>query len=185
MRQYVNDIAGLRQLTAADLEPVLSLMEANHDFLAPTSPLPPGEPFDPGRTLTSLRNRISDSAAATALAMVIIDGEGTLVGTLNVNSIIRGAFQSASLGYWVAEARNGQGLASAAVELAKEVATGELSLHRLQAETLIDNRGSQRVLEKNGFVRYGIAPDYLRIAGRWQPHALYQVTFGPASGSVD
>jgi ribosomal-protein-alanine N-acetyltransferase len=31
------------------------------------------------------------------------------------------------------------------------------------------------VLERNGFVRSGVAPAYLSIAGRWQDHALYQL----------
>jgi [ribosomal protein S5]-alanine N-acetyltransferase len=35
---------------------------------------------------------------------------------------------------------------------------------------------SQRVLERNGFVRYGMAPNYLNINGRWQDHIMYQVT---------
>ena len=30
-------------------------------------------------------------------------------------------------------------------------------------------------LELNGFVRYGLAPQYLLIADRWQDHALFQV----------
>ena len=37
------------------------------------------------------------------------------------------------------------------------------------------NLASRRVLTKNGFVLYGLAPDYLKIAGRWQEHALHQV----------
>jgi ribosomal-protein-alanine N-acetyltransferase len=55
------------------------------------------------------------------------------------------------------------------------IAFEELKLHRVQAETLLHNVASQRVLERNGFVRYGVAPDYLQIAGEWQDHAMYQV----------
>lgn len=113
----------------------------------------------------------------TALPMVIADEAGNLVGTLNINSIIRGAFQSASIGYWVSQDRNGEGFASAAVAAAKRIASDQLGLHRLQAETLIDNEASQRVLIKNGFVQYGQAPEYLKIAGRWQENRLFQVTF--------
>jgi [ribosomal protein S5]-alanine N-acetyltransferase len=58
------------------------------------------------------------------------------------------------------------------------VAFGELNLHRVQAETLVYNVRSQRVLEHNGFVRIGMAPAYLNIAGRWQDHILYQVVKG-------
>jgi ribosomal-protein-alanine N-acetyltransferase len=54
------------------------------------------------------------------------------------------------------------------------VAFVELELHRIEAGTLLDNVASQRVLERNGFVRFGVAPGYLNIAGRWQDHAMYQ-----------
>ena len=56
-----------------------------------------------------------------------------------------------------------------------QLAFGELRLHRVKAGTLLHNVGSQRVLERNGFVRFGVAPSYLKIAGRWQDHALYQL----------
>ena len=55
------------------------------------------------------------------------------------------------------------------------MAFGELGLHRIQAETLLHNIRSQRVLERGGFVRIGMAPAYLNIAGTWQDHILYQV----------
>jgi ribosomal-protein-alanine N-acetyltransferase len=37
------------------------------------------------------------------------------------------------------------------------------------------NERSQRVLERAGFVRYGVAPRYLKIAGRREDHILYQI----------
>ncbi len=36
------------------------------------------------------------------------------------------------------------------------------------------NAGSQRVLARNGFSRIGLAPQYLRIAERWQDCVLHQ-----------
>jgi ribosomal-protein-alanine N-acetyltransferase len=47
-------------------------------------------------------------------------------------------------------------------------------MHRLEAGTLVDNVASQRVLEKNGFERIGLARAYLRIAGAWRDHILFQ-----------
>ena len=79
------------------------------------------------------------------------------------------------MGYWVGAGDNGRGLATAAVRDVVRVAFEDLGLHRVQAETLLHNARSQRVLERAGFVRFGVAPAYLRIAGRWQDHAVYQV----------
>lgn len=92
-----------------------------------------------------------------------------------LNEIVRGPLQSCSLGYWVSASDNGRGVATAAVRDIIRVAFEELGLHRIQAGTLLHNVRSQRVLEHNGFVRFGVAPEYLNIAGEWQDNALYQV----------
>jgi [ribosomal protein S5]-alanine N-acetyltransferase len=167
----------VRPLERKDIPALAELTRANREFLASTSPLRPDEHFtDEGQERAAL-DSLQSAENGTALPLVIVDRIGNLVGTLNINSIIRGAFQSASIGYWVSEDHNGRGVASAAVAAAKRIASDRLGLHRLQAETLVDNAASQRVLLKNGFVRYGQAPDYLKIAGRWQHHLLFQVTF--------
>ena len=77
---------------------------------------------------------------------------------LGVSNIVEGPFRSANLGYWVARDHNGRGIATAAVGLAVGWAFEERGLHRLEAGTLLDNVGSQRVLEQNGFSEIGISP---------------------------
>jgi ribosomal-protein-alanine N-acetyltransferase len=79
------------------------------------------------------------------------------------------------LGYWVGLEHNGRGHATKAVADIKRVAFEELGLHRIEAATLLHNAASQRVLDRNGFVRFGVAPSYLKIAGEWQDMAIYQV----------
>lgn len=158
----------------ADVPALSTLIRANREFLAPTSPLRPDDHFTDAGQEHAARNLLEAARHGSCLPMLIVDPAGGIVGTLNINSIIRGVFQSASIGYWVARDRNGEGIASRAVAAALGVAFIELGLHRIQAETLLDNPASQRVLLKNGFVQYGAAADYLEIAGRWQPHALFQ-----------
>ncbi|HCH48484.1 MAG TPA: N-acetyltransferase [Glutamicibacter sp.] len=80
--------------------------------------------------------------------------------------MVHGAFQSASLGYWIEKEHCGQGLASQAVVALLSMARNDLGLHRMEASTLLHNYGSQRVLEKNGFAQIGMAPNYLKINGR-------------------
>ena len=125
--------------------------------------------------LSALRAALTEHELGLGYPLVVLDDGGAIVGRITVSGIVRGAFQSGNLGYWVAEAVNGQGLASSAVASAKELAFGELGLHRLQAATLLHNVASQKVLARNGFVQIGMAPEYLSIAGRWQDHLLFQV----------
>jgi ribosomal-protein-alanine N-acetyltransferase len=84
------------------------------------------------------------------------------------------ALLSGNIGYWVAEDSNGLGHATKAVTATVWLAFEDLGLHRVQAETLVHNEPSHRVLVKAGFTRYGLAPAYLRIAGAWQDHVMYQ-----------
>ena len=174
----------LRPLETKDIPALAELTRVNREFLAPTSPLRTEEYFTDAGQERAVLESLQAAENGTALPMVIVDARGTLVGTLNFNSIIRGAFQSASIGYWVSQDRNGEGFASAAVAAAKRIASERLALHRLQAETLIDNEASQRVLIKNGFIQYGQAPEYLKIAGRWQENRLFQVTFPDAEQEI-
>lgn len=105
----------------------------------------------------------------------IVSG-GAIVGTISLSNVARGFFQSANVGYWIDRAHNGKGLATRALAELVDVAFGELGLHRLEAGTLVDNFASQRVLENNAFERIGLARRYLRIAGEWRDHVLFQRT---------
>lgn len=51
---------------------------------------------------------------------------------------------------------------------------GRHGLHRVEAGTLVDNLASQAVLRRTGFTLIGRAPGYLRIAGQWRDHLLFQ-----------
>jgi [ribosomal protein S5]-alanine N-acetyltransferase len=55
------------------------------------------------------------------------------MGVINLNNIIRGAFQNAFLGYYALGPFAGQGLMREGMELVLEYAFGELKLHRVEA----------------------------------------------------
>src|SRR5690606_35898957 len=165
----------LRLLRADDAGPLAELLSDNRAFLAPWEPLRDDDFSTAEGQRDAIARALDAHAAGAGVPLVILDAEGGIAGRLDINGITRGALQSASLGYWVAADRNGRGLATGAVAEAKQIAFAELGLHRLQAETLLHNTASQRVLKKNGFTPYGVAPQYLKIAGEWQDHVLYQV----------
>lgn len=115
-----------------------------------------------------------DRAVDRSHALVITDDANALLGRLTRASVVRGAGQFCSLGYWVAREVTGRGVATAAVGQALRTAFDDLGLHRVQAEILPHNHASRRVLERHEFERYGLAPRYLKIAGTWQDHELWQ-----------
>jgi len=170
-----------RLITMQDAAVLAELLCANRAFLAPWEPVRGKDYF----TIDGQRAVIHDVLArhdqGSVLPHVITDDSGRLVGRITLNGIVRGPFQSCSMGYWVSAADNGRGFATAAVREIIRVAFTELGLHRIQAETMLHNVRSQRVLERNSFARIGMAPAYLCIAGEWQDHILYQVVNSPAA----
>ncbi|MGY1885177.1 GNAT family N-acetyltransferase [Blastococcus sp. SYSU DS0753] len=164
------------RLLALDDAPVLThLVRADREFQAPWEPARDERWYTEAGQRTDVRAALERHDAGLALPCVILDDSGAVVGRITLNNVVRGAFQSGSLGYWVASAANGRGLATRAVAEMLRRAFTDLALHRVEAGTLLHNAASQRVLQRNGFERYGVAPHYLRIAGRWQDHVLFQV----------
>jgi ribosomal-protein-alanine N-acetyltransferase len=166
-------MAVTRLITADDAHVLAELQQANREFLAPWSPRRDAR----HATLEGQRLAIADALArharGTALPHVIVS-EGAVVGRVTLSDITRGTFSSCHLGYWVSESHNGRGLATAAVSEILDIAFNELGLHRVEAGTIPHNARSRAVLERNGFVRFGYAPSYLKIDGEWQDHVLYQ-----------
>lgn len=164
-----------RLLEPGDAPVLADLVTRNREFLAPWEPVRPEAYF----TLDGQAKVIADSleryAEGTQVPRVILDESEAVVGRINLNNVVRGAFQSASVGYWLAQEAGGRGLATAAVAHMVTVGFQLEGLHRLEAGTIPENVRSQAVLSRNGFVQFGHAPRYLSIAGRWQDHLLFQL----------
>jgi [ribosomal protein S5]-alanine N-acetyltransferase len=164
-----------RLITPGDAPVLAELQRVNREYLAPFEPARSEGYFTEAGQLAVIEQALTEHEQGRNLPKVILDDGAGVVGRITLNGIVRGAFQSCSVGYWVSQSVSGRGLATAALREIIGVAFGELGLHRMQAETLLDNVASQRVLERNGFGRIGMAPSYLKIAGRWQDMILYQL----------
>jgi ribosomal-protein-alanine N-acetyltransferase len=159
----------IRPLRADDAAELAALYASNRDFLAPFEPTRPPEFF----TADGQRDRLARQLEGETHPFVILDGDA-IAGTINLFNIVRESLQSGTIGYWVDHARNGRGLATGAVGEIVAYAFDELDLHRVEAATLVDNTSSQRVLERNGFERIGLARRLLRIDDEWRDFFLFQ-----------
>lgn len=162
-----------RPLHPEDAEVLAALLVESREFLAPFDADRGEEWFTVEGQVAAVDDILDRERQGLVVPRVIV-ADGQVVGRINLNNVVRGAFQSASVGYWVGEPWTRRGLASAAVAELADLAFADLGLHRLEAGTLVDNVASQKVLQRNGFERFGLAPRYLRIAGRWQDHVLFQ-----------
>jgi len=98
------------------------------------------------------------------------------IGEINLNSVHRGPFQSAYVGYWIDERSAGRGYMPEAVVALARFAFEELHLHRIQVAIIPRNVASRRVVEKLGLRAEGIAERYLEINGVWEDHVRYALT---------
>jgi len=164
-----------RPLTLEDAPQLADLVRTWREFLAPWEPDRDESWFTVDGQRTMIERGLEDQQRGAACLHVILDDDGCVVGRVSLNNVVRGPFLSCHLGYWLAEPATGRGLATAAVQELVALGFTELGLHRVQAGTLLHNVPSQKVLHRNGFARFGLAPAYLKIAGRWQDHYLYQL----------
>jgi ribosomal-protein-alanine N-acetyltransferase len=171
----------LRLLAPDDAPALAEAYARNAEHLAPWEPARADDFATEPVQAMRIENLLGGMQRGVALPLVLArptaersSAGDEIVGTLTLSGITRGAFESADLGYWTDHALQGRGIMSAAVSAVVGIARDDLGLHRLQASTLPENERSQRVLARAGFERFGLARDYLRIAGHWRDHVLFQ-----------
>jgi len=169
----LTDTVRVRVLHRSDAGPLADAYLRNREHLAPWEPLRSEDFFTVSGQAASIESKLGLFIAGSDVPWVLLEGS-RIIGVMNLSGIVRGPFLSAHLGYWVDKDMTGQGIGSAALEFAIQAARNQLGLHRLQAATLPHNAASQRILKRAGFEEIGLAPQYLRIAGSWQDHILFQ-----------
>ncbi|SDK93279.1 Protein N-acetyltransferase, RimJ/RimL family [Nocardioides sp. YR527] len=135
----------LRPFTDADAEPLFALQSDEYVLRYWDSP-PWTEPARAGQFIARSHAMAEEGSGAR----LVIERDSTFVGWCTLNSW-NPEFRSASLGYCLARAGWGQGIATEAVGALLEWAFDTLDLNRVQAEADTRNAPSARVLEKLGF----------------------------------
>ena len=79
----------------------------------------------------------------------------------------------AECGYAVSTAYQGRGIMPIALQRLLDELFTETDLYRVEARCATDNRSSQRVLEKLGFIREGVLRRYFQLDGKRVDNYLY------------
>jgi [ribosomal protein S5]-alanine N-acetyltransferase len=162
----------------ADVRDIVRYYRDNMAHLQPFSPTYTAGFLEVATWTEQVHFRAREYAAREAFRAFIFarPEPSRIVGNINLTQVIRGAFQSANLGYALAGAEQGRGYMSEAVSAMVAFAFGEWDLHRVAASYMPRNARSGSVLERCGFHVEGHAKDYLQIDGRWEDHVLTAVT---------
>jgi RimJ/RimL family protein N-acetyltransferase len=97
-----------------------------------------------------------------------------VMGSVDINQINRD-HNFGNIGYWVASAYSGKGIATAAVKLVTQFGFTEASFARLEIVTQVENIASRRVAEKVGAKLECIARNRLVGWGKSHDAAVYSL----------
>ena len=130
---------------------------------------PPGDLDAYHRYVHSLRRR------NRAGFLVVDDDSEELVGVINVNEIVLGAFRSAYLGYYAFVPFAGRGLMHQGMRKLIDHCFRELRLHRLEANIQPENARSISLVQGLKFQKEGYSPRYLKVCGKWRDHERWAI----------
>jgi [ribosomal protein S5]-alanine N-acetyltransferase len=139
------------------------------------------KPFDPARPadyweLPMVADRLFAQVAeaerdrSLCLFITLKSDPEVVIGAINLRNILRGALMGATLGYGLAPEAVGHGYMTEAAKRVVEIGFHDLGLHRVEVNIMPRNARSLAVAERTGFVREGLSPRYLHIAGTWEDH---------------
>ncbi|MEU5861950.1 MULTISPECIES: GNAT family protein [unclassified Nonomuraea] len=167
----------LRPLTLSDQDEFCSLVRASAALHLPWMQLP-----STAEGFRAWMHRFDDGLNLGFL--IRVRETGAVAGTVNINSIIRGRYQGASVGYAAFAPSAGRGYMTEGLTLTLRHAFTDLRLHRLEANIQPGNEASLALARRLGFRYEGLSAAYLYIDGAWRDHERWSIT-APAPWTPD
>jgi ribosomal-protein-alanine N-acetyltransferase len=150
--------------------------QRNAAHLAPWDPPSPPDLATEALQRERMVKALADVAAGALLRWWLqpLQDSSSLVGSIGLSQIARGAFQNAMLGYAIDADCQAQGLMREALQAVIEHAfSPAVHLHRIQANVRPENVRSVALLQRLGFEDEGLAREYLFINGAWRDHRMF------------
>ncbi len=162
----------LAPLRPAHTMPLYALTDANRDYLRQWLPW-----LDHVRASDDTGTFIEScmaSAAAGGAANFAIFHDGVLCGVAGFHAI-NPIHRAGSIGYWLAEAYTGKGIATESVRSLLKTGFDDLGLHRIEIRCAVDNHRSRAIPERLGFTHEGTLRQSEWLYSRYVDQALYSL----------
>lgn len=165
----MNELIKLNELTSEHKQRFIAAMRNSRQLHYPFTTAPQNEEeFD-----SYLQRYQSDNHQS----YVAENANKDIIGVFNISEIVRGVFHSGYLGYYANVDFAAKGLMSQALKLVLNEIFTTLKLHRIEANIQPTNTASIALVSRNGFLKEGFSPRYLKINGMWCDHFRFALTY--------
>ncbi|GAA3719087.1 GNAT family protein [Nonomuraea antimicrobica] len=161
----------IRYISLQDFEELAVLHEESAELLArwmPGAPITTYDDFE--RYLARFDGPLHEGF------LICLRDTGAIVGRVNINNIIRGTHQCATIGYSAFASTARRGYLTEGLGLLVAYAFGEMALHRLEANIQPSNTASLNLIKRVGFQREGYSPNFQFVDGAWRDHERWAIT---------
>ena len=160
-------------LTPDDYELLAKYERDNRSYLSQWEPIRSAEYFSLEETQKRLKLNFQDFKLGSSISLVGFDkSKSEIIGLCSFSNIVHGVFQACNLGYSISAKKQGKGLMFEMLHASIQYVFTEYNLHRIMANYIPSNTRSEKLLDRLGFKKEGLAKSYLKISGSWQDHVL-------------
>ncbi|MCJ0932033.1 GNAT family N-acetyltransferase [Virgibacillus halodenitrificans] len=170
--QYINDDISLKLLEKQDAQELFILVDKNRNYLKQWLPwvdnMKQEEDYEP--VIDMWLNQFSSHNGFQAGILY----KGELTGMVGFHGIDR-ANKKTSIGYWLGESYQGNGIMTIAVKALIDQAFHEYGLNRVEIQCGVDNKKSRSIPERLGFNQDGLLRDAEYLYDHFHDCVLYSM----------
>ncbi|MBN2899886.1 MAG: GNAT family N-acetyltransferase [Clostridia bacterium] len=155
----------VEEMSLENLKDIFEFEVQNRVYFERTLPPRPEDYFDYASFQNLMIGFLEEQMRGECAMFVLRDLTGEMVGRINLTAMTYNGERKAELGYRIGEVHQGKGYASEAVSAVVDMGYQVYGLNKIEAGTSTENIGSQRVLEKNGFIRVATMESVMEING--------------------
>lgn len=173
--KYETDRLILKILPDTAANEVLTFYLDNRDIFEPFEPDRPQNFYTIGHQKTLLHCEYNLAIKQSTVRFWVFEKSmpQKIIGTVSLQDIRRGLYQSCMMGYKFDKKIWRQGYAKESITKCIRIAFEEMKLHRIEAHTLPENIPSRKLLEGLGFAWEGTKRQSVKLHGIWRDHEVY------------
>ena len=154
----------LKQVDAKDADTILSLR--SNDEVMKYIPRPYLKTKDDALALIAMFDDKIENGIGINWGIYFVDEPEKLLGIIG-HYRIKPEHHRAEVGYMIFPEHNGKGIITEALQKVVEYGFKEMKLHSMEAILDPENKGSEKVLQKNGFTKEGHFIENIFFKGKW------------------